>query len=120
MITLVVVPSPTLSSCVLATSTIIFAAGCSISIVSRIVAPSFVIVTSPSESTSILSIPFGPRVVLTASATALAAAILFLWASFPCFLSEPSFKIRIGTPDNCAILKSLYFDILLNYYLLII
>ncbi|MBA7516264.1 hypothetical protein ES705_08310 [subsurface metagenome] len=100
MITLVVVPSPTLSSCVLATSTIILAAGCSISIVSKIVAPSFVIVTSPKESTSILSIPLGPSVVLTASATALAAAILFFWASFPCFLSVPSFKIIIGTPLN--------------------
>ena len=75
--TLVVVPSPTSSFCVFATSTIILAAGCSISISSKIVTPSFVMTISPIESTSILSIPFGPRVVLTASATALAAAILF-------------------------------------------
>ena len=44
----------------------------------RIVAPSFVITTSPILSTSILSIPFGPNVDLTASATAFAAAMLLL------------------------------------------
>ena len=79
----VVVPSPTSSSCVLATSTTILAAGCSMSISFRIVAPSLVITISPSESTSILSMPFGPSVVLTALATAFAAVILLLCASFP-------------------------------------
>ncbi len=82
-ITAVVVPSPTSSSWVRATSTIIFAAGCSISISLRIVTPSFVMTTSPSVSTNILSMPFGPRVVLTAEATALAAVIFMPWASFP-------------------------------------
>ena len=43
-----------------------------------IVAPSLVITTSPIASTNILSIPFGPRVLLTASDTAFAAAILLL------------------------------------------
>ncbi len=72
----VVVPSPTSSSWVLATSTIILAAGCSISISRNIVTPSLVITTSPKLSTSILSMPFGPSVVLTALATALAAMML--------------------------------------------
>ena len=43
----------------------------------RMVAPSFVMTTSPMESTSILSIPFGPNVERTESATAFAAAMLF-------------------------------------------
>ena len=45
---------------------------------SRIVTPSLVTVTSPKESTNILSIPLGPKVVLTVSATNLAAIILVL------------------------------------------
>ena len=94
-------PSPTSSSCVFATSTIIFAAGCSISISFRIVAPSFVIVTSPIESTSILSMPFGPKVVRTLSATALAAIIFLLCASLPVFRSVPSGRINIGCPPSC-------------------
>src|SRR3989344_8291601 len=81
--TAVVVPSPTSFSWVFATSTIIFAVGCSIDISSKIVTPSFVTTISPIESTNILSMPFGPRVVLTVSATALAAAMLFLCASLP-------------------------------------
>ncbi|MPM66314.1 hypothetical protein SDC9_113221 [bioreactor metagenome] len=93
-----VVPSPTSSSWVLDTSTTIFAAGCSISISLRMVAPSFVITTSPIESTSILSIPLGPRVVLTASATAFAAIMLLLWASLPLVRLLPSFKMKIGCP----------------------
>ena len=43
----VVVPSPTSSSWVWATSTSIWAAGCSMSISSRMVTPSFVMTTSP-------------------------------------------------------------------------
>ncbi len=93
-----VVPSPTSSSWVLDTSTTIFAAGCSMSISLRMVAPSFVITTSPIESTSILSMPLGPRVVLTASATAFAAMMLLLWASLPLVLLLPSFKMNIGCP----------------------
>ena len=46
------------------------------SIFSRIVAPSFVMITSPSGLTSILSIPFGPRLVFKRFATVTAAKIL--------------------------------------------
>ncbi len=81
-----VVPSPTSWSCNSAKSTRILAAGCSISNNLRIVAPSFVIVTSfeiqfyqendssiqdtcekltPISSTSILSKPNGPNELLT-------------------------------------------------------
>ena len=94
--TAVVVPSKQCCSWVLAISIIIFAAGCSMSISFRIVAPSFVITTSPMLSTSILSMPFGPNVDLTASATAFAAAILLLCAVLPLVLVVPSFRINIG------------------------
>ena len=97
-----VVPSPTSSSWVFATSTIIFAAGCSISISLRMVTPSLVMTTSPMVSTSILSMPFGPRVVLTAPATAFAAAMFMLWASRPRVREPPSLRIRIGCPPSCA------------------
>ncbi|OPY18528.1 MAG: hypothetical protein A4E23_01351 [Methanomethylovorans sp. PtaU1.Bin073] len=82
----VVVPSPTSSSWVLDTSTTILAAGCSISISLRMVAPSLVITMSPNESTSILSMPLGPSVLLTAFATAFPARILMLRASLPLVL----------------------------------
>ena len=94
--TAVVVPSKQCCSCVLAISMIIFAAGCSMSISFRMVAPSLVITTSPMLSTSILSIPFGPNVDLTASATAFAAAMLLLCAVLPLVRVVPSFKIKIG------------------------
>ena len=94
--TAVVVPSPTSSSWVFATSTIIFAAGCSICISFKMVTPSLVTITSPMESTSILSIPFGPSVVLTVSPTSLAASMLFDWAVLPCFLCVPSGRMYIG------------------------
>ena len=96
IIAAVVVPSPTSSSCVFATSTSIFAAGCSICISSRIVTPSFVITMSPKESTSILSMPFGPSVDLTASATDLAAAMFACCAPLPEVLNMPSGKTNIG------------------------
>ena len=73
----VVVPSPTSSSWVFEISIKILAAGLSTKMDYRIVAPSFVTVIlslldcSPSDW-RILSIPFGPRVVLTKSATAIA------------------------------------------------
>ena len=73
-----VVPSPTSLSVALETSTSIFAAGCWTSISLSIVAPSLVIVTSPSESTSILSMPRGPSEVLTISEISFAACMLFL------------------------------------------
>ena len=96
--TAVVVPSPTISSCVFAISTIIFAAGCSTSISFRIAAPSFVIVMSPKLSISILSIPRGPSVVFKTSPITRAAIMLFLWASFPLLREVPSFKISTGWP----------------------
>ena len=71
-----VVPSPTSLSVALLISTIIFAAGCWTSISFSIVAPSLVMVTSPSESTSILSMPLGPREVFTSSAISFAAWML--------------------------------------------
>jgi len=71
-------------------------AGCSIFICSRIVTPSFVTTISPKESTNILSIPFGPKVVLTVSATNFAAMILFLCASLPEVLCESGDIIYIG------------------------
>ena len=91
-----VVPSPTSLSVVFAISTNIFAAGCCTSISLRMVAPSFVIVTSPRESTSILSIPFGPRLVFTISEIILAAAMLFLWASRPLVSLAPSLSKTTG------------------------
>ncbi|KUG16152.1 hypothetical protein ASZ90_014195 [hydrocarbon metagenome] len=100
-ITAVVVPSPTSVSWVLAISTIILAAGCSISISLRIVTPSLVMTTSPMVSTIILSMPLGPRVVLTAPATAFAAMMFDLCASLPAVLWLPSLRTNIGVPLNC-------------------
>jgi len=73
----VVVPSPTSSSWVFEISINILAAGLSTKIDYKIVAPSLVTVIFFLECSSpidykILSIPFGPRVVLTKSATAIA------------------------------------------------
>ncbi len=96
--TAVVVPSPTKESCVLETSTIILAAGCSTSISLSMVTPSLVITISPSESTSILSIPLGPRLDRTALAMLFAASILFFMASLPVSLFDPSFNMNIGCP----------------------
>mmetsp|Transcript_14107 Transcript_14107/g.33012 ORF Transcript_14107/g.33012 Transcript_14107/m.33012 type:complete len:219 (+) Transcript_14107:1231-1887(+) len=70
-----VVPSPTSSSCTRAISTSTFAAALSRFIDLRIVAPSFVTETLWSCSPmrwSILSMPFGPSVVFTKSAIAMA------------------------------------------------
>src|SRR3972149_973204 len=97
-ITAAVVPSPASSSWVFATSTSIFAAGCSMSISFRIVTPSFVMTTSPRLSTSILSLPRGPNVERTASATAFAAAMLLNCAPLPRSRRVPSFKTRICVP----------------------
>ena len=88
--TTLVVPSPTSLSWVLAMLTIILATGCSTFISWSIVAPSFVMTTSPRSLTIILSIPFGPSVVFTAPATATATAMLVLWASLPRSRVEPS------------------------------
>jgi hypothetical protein len=47
--------------------------------------------------------PFGPKVLFTASAITLAAMMFACWASFPLYLEEPSFKIKTGTPCVAAI-----------------
>mmetsp|Transcript_16439 Transcript_16439/g.52317 ORF Transcript_16439/g.52317 Transcript_16439/m.52317 type:complete len:250 (+) Transcript_16439:906-1655(+) len=65
-----VVPSPTSWSCKSASSHKTLAAGCSTSSCFRMVAPSFVMVTSPIWSTSILSSPTGPSELLTMLAMA--------------------------------------------------
>ena len=72
----VVVPSPASTSCEAERSTSIFAVGCDTCICFRIVAPSFVMTTSPCGEEIILSMPRGPSEVRTASATALAATML--------------------------------------------
>ncbi len=100
--TTLVVPSPTSSSWALAISTINLAIGCWTSISSSIVAPSFVTVMSPRVSISILSIPLGPREVLTASAIALATMMFMCIASLPVVLVVPSFSIKTGIPKPPA------------------
>ena len=101
--TAVVVPSPTSFSWVFATSTIIFAEGCSMSISSRMVTPSFVTTMSPRESTSILSMPFGPSVVRTVSATSFAAMMLVRCAFLPWVRWAPSGRMKMGCICCCAI-----------------
>jgi hypothetical protein len=56
-------------------------------------------VTSPKLSTSILSMPFGPRELFTVSAIMRAAIMLVCWASLPLERLEPSFNTRTGIPD---------------------
>ena len=98
-----VVPSPTSLSMVFEISTIILAAGCWTSISFSMVAPSLVMVTSPSESTSILSRPRGPRLVRTRSATRRAAAMLLFCASRPFCCSALSFRTSTGPCGVCWI-----------------
>mmetsp|Transcript_5486 Transcript_5486/g.7412 ORF Transcript_5486/g.7412 Transcript_5486/m.7412 type:complete len:255 (-) Transcript_5486:219-983(-) len=74
----VVVPSPTSESWDLAMETRVLAAGWTISNNLRIVAPSLEMVVLPRSSYIILSIPRGPRVDLTASATATHALMLLI------------------------------------------
>ena len=97
-ITTLVVPSPIFSFCTFDKSTAIFAEAFSISMPSSIVNPSLVIVMSPSDSTIILSIPFGPYVDFIASETAITA----LTFAFKAFLlpdsSVPSLNMIIGCP----------------------
>ena len=80
----VVVPSPASMSCDFERSTSILAVGCDTSICLRIVAPSFVITTSPFGDEIILSIPRGPSEVRTASATAFAATMFDSRTDFSC------------------------------------
>ena len=63
-------------------------------------APSLVMVTSPSESTSILSMPRGPRELLTISEISFAAWMLFRSASLPFDSAVPSLRMMYwGLPD---------------------
>mmetsp|Transcript_5574 Transcript_5574/g.18892 ORF Transcript_5574/g.18892 Transcript_5574/m.18892 type:complete len:266 (-) Transcript_5574:7-804(-) len=79
-----VVPSPASVSWAFARSTSILAAGWLTSILSRMVAPSLVMMTSPVLLAIILSMPLGPKLERTASATAFAADILFSRTLFSC------------------------------------
>ena len=72
-----VVPSPASTSCAAERSTNIFAEGCMTDMLFNIVFPSFVMIVSPLPDWIILSIPRGPREVLTASATAMKVSILY-------------------------------------------
>lgn len=76
-----VVPSPISSSWLCANCTSSFPIWCSTSIILRMVAPSLVTVTSPSELTMSLSRPRGPREVRRMVAICLAADICD-WKSF--------------------------------------
>jgi len=60
-----------------------------------IVAPSLEMVTFPLSSWINLSIPRGPNVVLTTSATAVHAFMLLTNCAFPCDVSVPSFSSMI-------------------------
>lgn len=59
------------------------------------VAPSLEMVTLPLSSWMSLSIPLGPRVVRTTSATAVQAFMLLTSCAFPCEVSVPSFRSMI-------------------------
>src|SRR5712691_3625940 len=71
---------------------------CSIS--TSIVAPSFVMVTSPNPSTSILSMPLGPSEDRTDSAIIFAAMMFAFSASWPRLLEVPSLRIITCWPAN--------------------
>lgn len=82
----------TSESCDLAISTRILAAGCTMSRSFMMVAPSLEIVVFPLSSWINLSIPLGPRVVRTTSATAITALMLLTNWAFPWDVSVPSFS----------------------------
>lgn len=86
----------TSASCDFAMSTKVFAAGKTISSSFKIVAPSFEIVALPLLSAINLSIPLGPRVVRTESATTWHAWMLLMIWRLPCACSVPSFNRIIG------------------------
>merc|ERR1719516_154522 len=98
MMTTLVVPSPTSSSWSAASSTSTLAAGCSTSSSWRMVAPSLVIVTSPTSSTIILSRPTGPRLLLTMLAMLEAAITFCVLTSCPLFLSPA--KVKADPSDD--------------------
>merc|ERR1719186_457695 len=70
-----VVPSPTSSSCVLAISIMVLAAGCCTVISRRIALPSFVMTIPPMGSINIFNMARGPKHVLTTSPTVFPALI---------------------------------------------
>mmetsp|Transcript_10961 Transcript_10961/g.31060 ORF Transcript_10961/g.31060 Transcript_10961/m.31060 type:complete len:261 (+) Transcript_10961:1107-1889(+) len=94
-----VVPSPTSSSWLLASSIIDFAAGWVTSISRKIALPSFVITMPPEASRIIFSIDRGPSVVRTTSATAFAAEMFCICAFLP--VSRRAF-----TCNTCAIVMA--------------
>mmetsp|Transcript_46536 Transcript_46536/g.149379 ORF Transcript_46536/g.149379 Transcript_46536/m.149379 type:complete len:200 (-) Transcript_46536:305-904(-) len=100
-----VVPSPTSWSCSSASSTRIFAAGCSTSSCLRMVAPSLVMVTSPMSSTSILSRPTGPRDVLTMLAIARTAVTFWARTSAP-EVRVPGMSRRLADMINCLSVRA--------------
>ena len=95
-----VVPSPISSSWDCDNSTSNLATWCSTAILSRIVAPSFVMVTSPSGETIILSMPLGPNDVLSNPETDRAAMMLCFCACRPLMrdLACCSFRMMKGRP----------------------
>lgn len=86
-------PSPTVSSWVLAISTSTLAAGFSTGTALRMVAPSLVMVIltllGSDTDCRILSMPFGPRVVFTRSAMAMAPTKEDMRADSPLVISAP-------------------------------
>lgn len=94
-ITTPVVPSPISLSYEIESSTINLDMGWVISIFSIIVAPSLVIKGSPSGEMIILSIPFGPKEVLTIFAIAKPANKFYLIASIPLTLRFFSYSLTI-------------------------
>lgn len=72
------------------------------------VAPSLEMVTEPLSSWMSLSIPRGPSVVLTTSATAVQALMLLTNCALPCEVSVPSFKSMICGCIMAAIFRVLF------------
>ena len=77
------------------------AVGCSTFAVSRTVTPSLVTTISPFSSTSILSEPLGPKVDLTAPASARAALVLFTRAERPSIRSVSSKATSCSDSTMC-------------------
>lgn len=71
--TLVVVPSPVISSCDVAQRAIMMAVGCWICISRSSDVPSLVSLIWPAPPTSIFSVPLGPRLVLSTACIPFAA-----------------------------------------------
>ena len=102
-----VVPSPISSSWDWDNSTSSLATWWLTSIRSMIVAPSFVMVTSPSAETRILSIPLGPRDVRTIWEIDFAARMFALVASRPLTLDFAccSFRMTKGLPYSSNVIE---------------